>query len=81
MRRELAEARIDLVRLGWGRPDPTYRQMFVARFLPEGTQEQWRGFDELQRRSTSAANAVAVPRRVRRTSTSPSWRRRSPTPR
>jgi pimeloyl-ACP methyl ester carboxylesterase/DNA-binding winged helix-turn-helix (wHTH) protein len=55
--RQLAEARIDLVRLGWGRPDPTYRQTFVARFLPEGTQDQWRAFDELQVRSTSPANA------------------------
>jgi pimeloyl-ACP methyl ester carboxylesterase len=55
--RELAEARVDLVRLGWGRPDPTYRQTFVARFLPEATQDQWRDFDELQRRSTSPENA------------------------
>lgn len=54
---ELTEARIDMVRLGWGRPDPTYRQMFVARFLPEGTQDEWRDFDELQRRSTSPENA------------------------
>lgn len=54
---ELAEARIDMVRLGWGRPDPTYRQIFVARFLPDATQEQWRSFDELQRRSTSPENA------------------------
>lgn len=54
---ELADARIDLVRLGWARPDPTYRATFVARFLPEGTQEQWRAFDELQQRSTSATNA------------------------
>ncbi len=53
----LAEARIEIVRLGWGRPDPTYRQIFVARFLPEATQEQWRSFDELQRRSTSPENA------------------------
>jgi pimeloyl-ACP methyl ester carboxylesterase len=53
----LADARVQMVRLGWGRPDPTYRQMFVARFLPEATQEQWRSFDELQRRSTSADNA------------------------
>jgi pimeloyl-ACP methyl ester carboxylesterase len=53
----LAEARIEVVRVGWGRPDPTYRQIFVARFMPEGTQEQWRSFDELQRRSTSAENA------------------------
>jgi pimeloyl-ACP methyl ester carboxylesterase len=54
---ELANARVDLVRLGWGQPDPTYRQTFVARFLPDATQDEWRAFDELQRRSTSAANA------------------------
>jgi pimeloyl-ACP methyl ester carboxylesterase len=54
---ELAEARIDVVRLGWGRPDPMYRQIFVGRFLPDATQEQWRSFDELQRRSTSPENA------------------------
>jgi pimeloyl-ACP methyl ester carboxylesterase len=53
----LAEAHVEIVRLGWGRPDPTYRQIFVARFLPEATQEQWRSFDELQRRSTSPDNA------------------------
>jgi pimeloyl-ACP methyl ester carboxylesterase len=55
--RALAEARVEIVRLGWGRPDPTYRQIFVARFLPEATQEQWRSFDELQQRSTSPDNA------------------------
>ena len=53
----LAEAHVEIVRLGWGRRDPSYRQIFVARFLPEATQEQWRSFDELQRRSTSADNA------------------------
>ena len=54
---DLAEARIEVVRLGWGRPDPTYRQLFVARFLPDAAQDQWRCFDELQRRSTSPENA------------------------
>ena len=54
---DLAEARIEIVRLGWGRPDPMYRQIFVSRFLPDATQEQWRSFDELQRRSTSPDNA------------------------
>jgi pimeloyl-ACP methyl ester carboxylesterase len=53
----LADARIEMVRVGWGQPDPSYRQMFVSRFLPEGTQEEWREFDELQRKSTSAENA------------------------
>jgi pimeloyl-ACP methyl ester carboxylesterase len=55
--RALAEAHIEIVRLGWGHPYPTYRQIFVARFLPEATQEQWRSFDELQQRSTSPDNA------------------------
>jgi pimeloyl-ACP methyl ester carboxylesterase/DNA-binding winged helix-turn-helix (wHTH) protein len=55
--RDLVDARIEIIRLGWGRPEPQYRQVFVSRFLPEGTQEEWREFDELQRRSTSAANA------------------------
>ena len=54
---ELVDARIQMTRVGWGRPDPQYRQMFVSRFLPEGTQEEWRVFDELQQRSTSAENA------------------------
>ena len=54
---ELTQARINLVRLGWGRPDPTYRQTFVARFLPDATQQQWRAFDDLQRRTTSPQNA------------------------
>jgi pimeloyl-ACP methyl ester carboxylesterase len=54
---DLAEARIEIVRLGWGRPDPAYRQIFIARFLPDATQEEWRSFDELQRRSTSPGNA------------------------
>ena len=54
---ELMDARIQMTRVAWGRPDPQYRQMFVSRFLPEGTQEEWRVFDELQRRSTSAENA------------------------
>jgi pimeloyl-ACP methyl ester carboxylesterase len=54
---DLLEARINMVRAGWGRPDPQYRQMFLSRFLPEGTQDEWREFDELQRRSTSPENA------------------------
>ncbi len=54
---ELAEARIEIARLAWGRPDPTYRQIFAGRFLPEGSQEEWQVFDDLQKRSTSPENA------------------------
>jgi class 3 adenylate cyclase/pimeloyl-ACP methyl ester carboxylesterase len=53
----LADARIEILRVGWGQPDPQYRQIFVSRFLPDGTQEEWHEFDELQRKSASAENA------------------------
>ena len=39
------------------------RQLFAARFLPEGTQEEWREFDELQRRSTSSCHPATYHRR------------------
>jgi pimeloyl-ACP methyl ester carboxylesterase len=32
--------------------------VFTARFMPEGTAEQWRAFNELQRRTTSPTNAA-----------------------
>lgn len=39
--------------LGWGHDNPAFRMFFAARFLPEGTSEQWRWFSELQRVTTS----------------------------
>jgi len=39
--------------LGWGHDNPAFRMFFAARFLPEGTPEQWRWFSELQRVTTS----------------------------
>jgi hypothetical protein len=47
-----------VARVGWGRDDPSFRQMFTSQFLPDGTREQWEAFNELQRRTTSPANAV-----------------------
>jgi pimeloyl-ACP methyl ester carboxylesterase/DNA-binding winged helix-turn-helix (wHTH) protein len=57
---ERREAALDLevARVGWGRDDPSFRQVFTSMFLPDGTREQWEEFNELQRRTTSAANAV-----------------------
>jgi pimeloyl-ACP methyl ester carboxylesterase/DNA-binding winged helix-turn-helix (wHTH) protein len=55
--RALADARIEMVRVGWDRPEPHYRQIVTSRFLPGGSQAEWREFDELQRQSTSAENA------------------------
>ena len=49
---------LDLARVGWGRDDPAFRQVFAAQFLPDGTRADWAAFDQLQRRTTSPANAV-----------------------
>jgi pimeloyl-ACP methyl ester carboxylesterase/DNA-binding winged helix-turn-helix (wHTH) protein len=57
---ERREAALDLevARVGWGRDDPSFRQVFTSQFMPDGTREQWEEFNELQRQTTSAANAV-----------------------
>jgi pimeloyl-ACP methyl ester carboxylesterase len=49
---------LDLARVGWGRDDPVFRQVFAAQFLPDGTRADWAAFDQLQRRTTSPDNAV-----------------------
>jgi pimeloyl-ACP methyl ester carboxylesterase/DNA-binding CsgD family transcriptional regulator len=44
-------AMIDLVRLEWGSDNPTFRQVFTSRFIPGGTDEQVRWFNELCRKT------------------------------
>jgi pimeloyl-ACP methyl ester carboxylesterase/DNA-binding CsgD family transcriptional regulator len=58
--REEAEALVKLVRAGWGRENPAYRQLFSSIFLPDATLEQMRAFTELQRLSTSPENAARI---------------------
>jgi DNA-binding SARP family transcriptional activator/pimeloyl-ACP methyl ester carboxylesterase len=55
-RRELA-ALGELIKVSWGSDQPGFRQVYDAKFIPDGPLEQWRAFDELQRRSTSPRNA------------------------
>ncbi len=57
---ERREAALDLevARVGWGRDDPSFRQVFTSQFLPDGTREEWEEFNELQRITTSPENAV-----------------------
>jgi pimeloyl-ACP methyl ester carboxylesterase/DNA-binding CsgD family transcriptional regulator len=57
---EEAEVQVRLVKLGWGRDDPAFRQFFAMQFLPGGSAEQLRSFNELQRISTSAENAARI---------------------
>ena len=37
----------------WGSDNPAFRQVFTSRFIPEGTDEQLRWFNELCRKTTS----------------------------
>ncbi|MDH5821957.1 alpha/beta fold hydrolase [Luteimonas sp. RD2P54] len=52
------EATITLVRHGWGKDNPAYRQIFSHSFFPKGTPEELDWFNEFQRRTASAENAV-----------------------
>jgi len=56
--REAAEAMLTLMRLGWGQENPTFRQLFTSQFVPGATKEQADWFNELQRISANADDAV-----------------------
>jgi pimeloyl-ACP methyl ester carboxylesterase/DNA-binding CsgD family transcriptional regulator len=65
LKRGLGQASIDetlllckLFELGWGTDNRAFRQVFATQFLPEGSLELIDSFDELQRKSASAADAV-----------------------
>ena len=53
-----ARTLLQLMRLGWGQDNPAFRQTFTTLFMPDATLDQMRWFNELQRRTTSPANAV-----------------------
>ncbi len=59
-RRALYKAVMDVVGLGWGSDNPAFRQLFTTRFVPKATPAQIEWFNELCRRTTSQANAVAL---------------------
>jgi pimeloyl-ACP methyl ester carboxylesterase len=46
--------------VSWGSDQPGFRQVYDAKFLPDGPLETWRALDELQRRSTSPRNAFRL---------------------
>jgi class 3 adenylate cyclase/pimeloyl-ACP methyl ester carboxylesterase len=56
--KEAGEAMLTLMRVGWGQENPAFRQLFTSQFIPGGTKEQADWFNELQRISTSPADAV-----------------------
>jgi len=54
------EAQLKLVEVGWGRDDPSYRNMFAMQFAPGATLEQINSLSELQRKSASPEDAVRI---------------------
>ncbi|HEV7602454.1 MAG TPA: alpha/beta fold hydrolase [Bradyrhizobium sp.] len=56
--KEAGEAMLTLMRLGWGQENPAFRQMFTSQFIPGATKEQADWFNELQRISSSPADAA-----------------------
>lgn len=58
--REEAETLVKLIRLGWGRDNPAFRQVFTSQFIPDGTREQHQWFNDLERISASPENAAAI---------------------
>lgn len=64
MRRDLsdeqkreAQLMLELVKLGWGRDSPAFRQIYTSLFIPDGTLEQMNWFNELERLSATPENA------------------------
>ncbi len=55
-----ADLMTNLIRLGWGQETPAFRQVFASTFMPDGTLEQYRWFDNLQRASASPENAASI---------------------
>jgi pimeloyl-ACP methyl ester carboxylesterase/DNA-binding CsgD family transcriptional regulator len=58
--RDHAELMIRLIRMGWGRDQPVFRRLFTTLFVPDGTPEQMRWFDDLQRVTTEPETAVRI---------------------
>ncbi|HET6976945.1 MAG TPA: alpha/beta fold hydrolase [Pyrinomonadaceae bacterium] len=56
----LYRALIDLTRLGWGKDNPAFRQIFTSRFIPGATDEQIGWFNELCRKTTSPEIAARL---------------------
>ena len=52
----------DVLRLGWGKDSPAFREVFTSLYMPNASPEQLHSFYELQRLSSSAENAVRFER-------------------
>jgi pimeloyl-ACP methyl ester carboxylesterase/DNA-binding winged helix-turn-helix (wHTH) protein len=58
------EAFATLMKEHWGRSNPAFRQMWTTSCMPDATPEEQHWFNELQRLTTSAENAVRIMRAI-----------------
>ena len=59
-RERVYRAIIDLVRLGWGKDNPAFRQVFTSRFIPGASDEQVSWFNDLCRKTTTPDVAARI---------------------
>jgi pimeloyl-ACP methyl ester carboxylesterase/DNA-binding CsgD family transcriptional regulator len=55
---EMEEAFLQLIKVGWARPESEFRRVFTSLMIPGATEEQMTWLDALQRVATSTSNAV-----------------------
>jgi pimeloyl-ACP methyl ester carboxylesterase/DNA-binding winged helix-turn-helix (wHTH) protein len=58
------EAIETMMRQGWGRRNPAFRQFFTTAFIPGANSEQMQWFNELQRKTASAESAANIMRSI-----------------
>lgn len=50
----------ELLRVGWGKDNPAFRQVFTSRFIPGATDQQMDWFNDLCRKTASPENAARL---------------------
>jgi pimeloyl-ACP methyl ester carboxylesterase/DNA-binding CsgD family transcriptional regulator len=55
---ELEQTYLQMIKVGWARPDSTFRRVFTSLMIPGASEEQAGWLDDLQARATSPGDAV-----------------------
>jgi len=58
--KEEAAALLTLMRMGWGKENPAFRQIFTSMFIPDATKEQADWFNNLERKTISGEMAARI---------------------
>jgi len=53
-------AMLELMRLGWGKENPVFRQIFTSRFIPGGSEQQIGWYNDLCRRTSTGEMAARL---------------------